>query len=82
MLSHVDDFIRTVVNVGSLGSSNDGMDAFLLDFRPGEKIFFAAANFTVFMRLGRVSQNLKVTKQTLVTVSKLVKHCHPTRRFR
>ena len=53
ILSHVDDFIRTVVNAGSLGSSNDGMDAFLLDFRPGEKSFYATANFTVFMQTGQ-----------------------------
>ena len=53
ILSHVDDFIRTVVNADPLASSNDGMDAFLLDFRPGEKSFYAAANFKVFMQTRR-----------------------------
>ena len=53
ILSHVDDFIRTVVNADSLTSSNDGMDAFLLDFRPGEKSYYASANFNVFVQTVR-----------------------------
>ncbi len=48
ILSHVDDFIRAEVNSDSRSSSNDGMDAFLLDYRPGESSFYAAANFKVF----------------------------------
>ena len=53
ILSHVDEFIRTVVNSESIESSNDGMDAFLLDFRPGEKSYYASANFKVFMQTER-----------------------------
>lgn len=53
ILSHVDDFIPTVVNADSFTSSNDGMDAFLLDYRRGETSFYAAANFKVFMQNGR-----------------------------
>lgn len=52
ILSHVDEFIRTVVNADALASSNDGMDAFLLDYRPGETSFYASANFKVFAQVG------------------------------
>ncbi len=59
ILSHVDDFIRTVVNADSLTSSNDGMDAFLLDFRPGGKSYYASANFNVFVQTVRGFKELE-----------------------
>jgi serine phosphatase RsbU (regulator of sigma subunit) len=51
ILSHVDEFIRAEVNSDSRSSSNDGMDAFLLDYQPGGPSFYAAANFKVFAQL-------------------------------
>lgn len=51
ILSYVDGFIRAEVNSDSRSSSNDGMDAFLLDYRPGQPSFYAAANFKVFAQL-------------------------------
>ncbi len=52
ILSHVDEFIRAEVNSDTRSSSNDGMDAFLLDFRPGGSSYYAAANFKVFVQTG------------------------------
>lgn len=52
ILSHVDEFIRAEVNSDNRSSSNDGMDAFLLDYRPGETSYYAAANFKVFVQRG------------------------------
>lgn len=52
ILTHVDEFIRAEVNANDKASSNDGMDAFLLDYRPGETSFYAAANFKVFVQTG------------------------------
>ena len=48
ILAYVDEFIRAEVNANDGTSSNDGMDAFLLDYRPGETSFYASANFRVF----------------------------------
>ena len=61
ILSHVYDFIRTVVNADSLTSSNDGMDAFLLDFRPGEKVT-TLRQISMFLCNCGVSKNLKVMR--------------------
>ena len=59
ILSHVYGFIRTVVNAESIESSNDGMDAFLLDFRLGEKSYYASANFKVFVQTRRGFKELE-----------------------
>ena len=47
ILSLVDDFNRTVATADSLGSSNDGMDAFLLIFGQ-EKKFLRCREFHSF----------------------------------
>ena len=39
------------VNANDGTSSNDGMDAFLLDYRPGKTSFYASANFKVFAQV-------------------------------
>ena len=65
ILSYVYNFIRTVVNAGSLVSYNDGMDAFLLNFWPGEKSFYAAANFKVFMQTGRGFTELEIDEASI-----------------
>ena len=51
ILRYVDEFIRAEVNANDGTSSNDGMDAFLLDYRPGETSFYASANFKVFVQV-------------------------------
>ncbi len=51
ILRYVDEFIRAEVNANDGTSSNDGMDAFLLDYRPGETSFYASANFKVFAQV-------------------------------
>ena len=51
ILAYVDEFIRAEVNANDGTSSNDGMDAFLLDYRPGETSFYASANFKVFAQI-------------------------------
>ena len=51
ILGYVDEFIRTEVNGNDGTSSNDGMDAFLLDYRPNGNSFYASANFKVFAQI-------------------------------
>ena len=51
ILTYVDEFIRAEVNASDGTSSNDGMDAFLLDYRPGGNSFYASANFKVFAQI-------------------------------
>ena len=51
ILTYVDEFIRAEVNANDGTSSNDGMDAFLLDYRPGGSSFYASANFKVFAQI-------------------------------
>ena len=51
ILTYVDEFIRAEVNANDGTSSNDGMDAFLLDYRPGGNSFYASANFKVFSQI-------------------------------
>ena len=51
ILAYVDEFIRAEVNAGDGTTSNDGMDAFLLDYRPGGNSFYASANFKVFAQI-------------------------------
>ena len=48
ILAYVDEFIRAEVNASDGTTSNDGMDAFLLDYRPGGNSFYASANFNGF----------------------------------
>ena len=51
ILAYVDEFIRAEVNASDGTTSNDGMDAFLLDYRPGGNSFYASANFKVFAQI-------------------------------
>ena len=52
VLEAADDFIRREVNADGDAASNDGMDCFILDYRPRGDSYYASANFTVFAQRG------------------------------
>lgn len=52
VLEAADDFIRREVNADGNAASNDGMDCFILDYRPRGDSYYASANFTVFGQRG------------------------------
>ena len=65
ILTYVDEFIRAEVNANDGTSSNDGMDAFLLDYRPGGAVFMLLQILKYSRKLTVNSLSLKVMSRVL-----------------